>query len=351
MIKITTESTEKDIGFIIDVDPEFVSLVRHGANQQPFKIIKAINKGGENVKVIQSILLPGDADIQDLITHPGLEYLSEAQIDEVKKTEEYQSYQQIPTDKVENYQLIKAGNGWLVVGTIKKDAEVDNALAVTEEQFEKLEKLPIPEAFSDDSWMVDYGPTFMDGIHREVYALVDVIGGTLRQASIDSSKRKKNIFNAIASFKSFMGLALDALGEGTANTDQLTKIKEQLEGENTMFKTAEEFEDAAGKVIDTKLDAFMEKIDEKLAGLTTPVKKEEDTVKKEDEPNPVMEAITALTSKLDDLGTQFGDLKTKVDGTTETESAKELEEIKKEEADPETKKKHVFDGILTRQVA
>jgi len=39
-VKIVTEEIEKDVTFLVDVDPLFISLVKHGANQQPFKVIK-----------------------------------------------------------------------------------------------------------------------------------------------------------------------------------------------------------------------------------------------------------------------------------------------------------------------
>lgn len=47
-VKIITEEAEKDVTFLVDVDPLFVSLVKHGANQQPFRVIKEEKKkGGE----------------------------------------------------------------------------------------------------------------------------------------------------------------------------------------------------------------------------------------------------------------------------------------------------------------
>lgn len=46
-VKIITEEVEKDVTFLTDVDPLFVSLVEHGANQQPFRVIKEdAEKGG-----------------------------------------------------------------------------------------------------------------------------------------------------------------------------------------------------------------------------------------------------------------------------------------------------------------
>ncbi len=39
-IKVVTEMMEKEVTFLVDVDPLFVSLVKHGANQQPFRVIK-----------------------------------------------------------------------------------------------------------------------------------------------------------------------------------------------------------------------------------------------------------------------------------------------------------------------
>ncbi len=39
-VHIITEDAQKEVTFLMDVDPLFVSLVKHGANQQPFRVIK-----------------------------------------------------------------------------------------------------------------------------------------------------------------------------------------------------------------------------------------------------------------------------------------------------------------------
>ena len=49
---VIKETVEKEIDFLVDVDPQFVSLVRHGANQQPFRVIKSETEGGDSVAMI-----------------------------------------------------------------------------------------------------------------------------------------------------------------------------------------------------------------------------------------------------------------------------------------------------------
>lgn len=46
-IRVVTEMAEKDVTFLTDVEPYFVSLVKHAANQMPFRVIKEdAEKGG-----------------------------------------------------------------------------------------------------------------------------------------------------------------------------------------------------------------------------------------------------------------------------------------------------------------
>lgn len=49
-IRVITELAEKDVTFLTDADIEFVSLVKHAANQQPFRVIKE-EKPQEEVEV------------------------------------------------------------------------------------------------------------------------------------------------------------------------------------------------------------------------------------------------------------------------------------------------------------
>jgi len=46
-MKIVSEVKEADVTFLTDADVQFVSLVRHGANRSPFKVIKEEKEGGD----------------------------------------------------------------------------------------------------------------------------------------------------------------------------------------------------------------------------------------------------------------------------------------------------------------
>ena len=343
-IKISKNQKEKEVGFLFDVNPEFVSLVRHGANQQPFRIVKN-EEGGSNVKIIQSILVPAGTDIQKLVGMEGLEYLAEAKLDSVHKTDEYERYDQIKSEKVSDIQVLKVGEGWLLVGTINENEKSDDALVVSEEQYEKLAQLPTPEALADDPYFLEYGQTFMSSIDRELYAMAEVISGALKQANAKGTNRKKTIFAAIDSFKSYMAIAVDALGNEATKTDTLDKF---LKGGDNMelFKDEAEFTAKVQGLIAAGNDNLMvkmqEMIDKKAEPVTEPAP---EPIKKADE-DPV---VKDLKMQIATLTTGLSEMKEKFDAQLETLPSPDLDpEIPP--GDAEELKKNPFGGLLTRQM-
>ena len=60
--EIQTTQREEVVTFLADPDITYVSLVRHGANNTPFKIVKG-HKGGAMNKIIQAVMVPKDSEI------------------------------------------------------------------------------------------------------------------------------------------------------------------------------------------------------------------------------------------------------------------------------------------------
>ena len=56
--KVISTIVENEVTFLTDVDVEFVSMVKHGANRTPFKILKSDKGGADMNKVIQAVLIP-----------------------------------------------------------------------------------------------------------------------------------------------------------------------------------------------------------------------------------------------------------------------------------------------------
>ena len=344
-IKIAKDQRKKEIGFLFDVDPQFVSLVRHGANQQPFRVVKN-DEGGNKVKIIQSILVPAGTDIQKIVGMEGLEYLAEAKLDSVHKTDEYERYDQVKADKISDHQVLKAGEGWLIVGTLNENEKADDALVVSDDQFQKLAQLPTPEALSDDPWFQDYGQTFMMSIDRELSAMASVISGALKQASSKDTNRKKAIMGAIDSFKSYMAIAIDALGTNATKTDSIDKF---LKGGDNMelFKDEEEFTTKVKELITASNDDMLVKIQEMIEKKAEPAPAEPvvpEPIKKADE-DP---AVKDLTDKLEKMTSDFTEMKEKFDAQLATEPHTPADPPPVIPKEGETK--NAFAGLLTRQI-
>lgn len=66
---------EETVTFLADPDITYVSLVRHGANNTPFRIVKS-HKGGSMGKIIQAVMVPKDSEI-DIQTLMGKDIRSD----------------------------------------------------------------------------------------------------------------------------------------------------------------------------------------------------------------------------------------------------------------------------------
>jgi hypothetical protein len=357
---VQTKTKKKEVGFLENVDVDFVSLVRHGANQKSFKVIKNENgEGGESSmqikkQVIQSIFTPAGIELDKMAETPGLEYLVEASSEGLVKSEHYNKYDQIPASEVEEFKLLKAEPGWIVVGTLKEGSPVEKAITLSSEQIEKIESLPISPAMSplSESDSVNYyGPMFMDYIHREMNAMSDIVTGVLIQVSTTSATRRKTIFSAIDSFKSFMSMALDALGNQEISVAKIEEITNALQKGDTqggeqmeLFKSMDEFNTAVGAIVAQAIkdatpvvEPVIEKAEvvEPVAVAAVP-----DTA--------VLDAIAAIAKSVETIGTEVKTMKEKADAQFVTEPAANAPEsdvitIPKQKESP-------FSGLLLRAV-
>ena len=356
---VQTKTKKKEVGFLEDVDVEFVSLVRHGANQKSFKVIKNENgEGGESSmqikkQVIQSIFTPAGIELDKMAETPGLEYLVEASSEGLVKSEHYNKYDQIPASEVEEFKLLKAEPGWIVVGILKEGSHVEKAITLSSEQIEKIEGLPVaPANLPITGTGTDfYGPIFMDYISREMYAMQDVISGVMRQSSSTPPLRRKAILASIDSFKSFMSMALDALGNQEISVAKIEEITNALQKGDTqggeqmeLFKSMDEFNTAVGAIVAQAIkdatpvvEPVIEKAEvvEPVAVAAVP-----DTA--------VLDVIAAIAKSVETIGTEVKTMKEKAEAQFVTEPAANAPEsdvitIPKQKESP-------FSGLLLRAV-
>lgn len=373
-VKIVSEKVTKDINMLKDVDPEYVSLVRHGANRMPFRVLK--QEGGEENNMptiaIQSILLPKGMELDALTSRPELQYLSEAN---KTKTdfEDYSKLEQIPAAdfEAESLQVLPVGGAWVLVGKLEK--ENPKAISLSEAEVKKLGEIPLSpmDSLMGSSMAAQTAAiavSFRDLFERELSSMLDVVYGSLRQSTADAKKRKAAILNAMDAFKSFVAIGLDAVGENAVKLEkdgsEDTTDSNDNQGGSEMFKTKEEFAEAVGAVIDTKLTGFVDKFK-----LTEPAAADADadvTVDKDDQSaadktvdksddklDKVLGAIATLSEKVEKVTKRQDELDNQLDTDSNVDQDGDVDTtvVNKDDADVDKPAPSVFAGLLTKKVA
>jgi hypothetical protein len=366
-VRVIEDTVEKDVTFLRDVDVKFVSLVRHGACQMPFRVIKSEGEGGDcrDMMIVQSILVPKHLDLAELTGKEDLEWLSDANLETGKDFEEYRTFAQEEVElfDVESMKMVKVhGEGvWALAGQLKDGASPARGIALGQTEEEAAKEIPlspmdtpIPATAAASAAM-----SFKELFYRELDNMLGVVTGTLNQSGQKIPTRKKTILSAVDAFRSFLVMGLDALGQNAAKIDKVevhNKPQPTEEEDMALFTTEEEFVEAMKGVLKDTIPGM---IDEHILALQSLKDAEEkppeepetkETVEKTEttgeEDNKVLEAVTALAKKVDDLEKKWeNDPATEATGTEGAE-----EETKKGDEEEETKPS-VFGGLLyqTRQ--
>jgi hypothetical protein len=180
MAKVKSIITEADVSFMTNPEIHFVSLVGHAANRQPFKIIKGQIKGDDNMpkKTIFSVLVPKTTTEEKL-----QEIVSEHKFSVEEKDETslsgYDVYIQAKDEDIDpdSKKIAKLEDDvFIVVADLKEDSEKEGT--------EKDE-------FNWETY---------DTIADSLFAMCDIVLGSLRQPEADGTSRKDIIFAAISNF-------------------------------------------------------------------------------------------------------------------------------------------------------
>jgi len=363
-VKLITEESEKDVTLLKNADVKFVSLVRHGANRMPFRVVKQ-EKGGEQENMsyaIQSIILPKDGELSSLAQVKGLEYLSEATDDHRKDFDDYFRLDQLDPKEFDSdtMKLLKVGNGWLLVGALQEKAKVEGALTLAEDQVEKLASLPAApmNAFIGDpdvAAQAAMAASFRELFETELYAMLDIVHGALKQAAAEPKKRKSQIMSAIDAFKNFLSMGLDAIGGTATKIEKFERqpLTSKSEGDEDMDYKSEEFVNAIGDIVGPIITEAMGKLKEELtpkapednedskAADASPAADADTQKSEKSEEDPKVAALTKtvkdLTEKLDKIGDQLqADPAGEADTQNEDADAKAKAKAKAEKAAAES---------------
>lgn len=297
MAKIKSYTVERDITFMKDAEIDFISLVGHAANQQPFKIMKGQVKGDENMnKVIHSILVPKDIGEDK---QKELEETYSFEEKDEQSLEGFNVYKQVADDEVD----LESKN----LAVVDKDAGVYGIVAEKKEE---------SKAETVDKESMDW--TTIDGIVDAMFSMEDIVLGVLRQPEAETGQRKDMISNAIGNFTKHVEAVLSQ-----AKSEDVVDLKNiELKGENVKELRTQKQPEEPEVDIEEKLEALKNTVFEKLEE-----KAEEKSQAKIDE---FKEEYQKMKDELNDnLNTEIGKLASKEDLEAEIKSVKdEVETIK-----------------------
>jgi hypothetical protein len=302
--KVITTIIEDEVVFMQNPEAEFVSLVKHGANRAPYKILKHDKGGNDMNKVVQAILLRND--LPEEVVAKALEGMDTRS---KKEFNSLTSYPQCEPSKIapDSYALAKTEDEgvYLVLGDLAEGQNENGTITLDTEK----------EA-------IDYAT--MDNLYFELYAMADLVGGVLRQETGDLKFKQETVLTAIDNFRSFAEAVLSSLTEKTLkaidpadhptlvfplitedSAEETSEEEEVTEKSETEEVAETETAEEETPEEDTEKDEVPDKLAETLEGITTAI-------------SSVGEAVTNLTS-------QFSDLSKKVEGVEASQKSQKEE--------------------------
>ena len=224
---IESEQVLKDVTFLEDVKVKYVSLVRHGANREPFKIMKREGKM-KNDHVIQAVLLPKGKSLSDFAAQEGLTWLNAVKGDKATEREGYTELVQCAKSKFKSLtepQALGASGVSLILGVLKDEREKDDLITAPTSM---LSSPMVTEA-------IPFNWSAGELLYREVDALLSTVHGAAEQAGYSKEERTTAILTAAKAFYSFMESWAGKLGETPTAVKQIkTYVKTDAGGGQDM---------------------------------------------------------------------------------------------------------------------
>lgn len=301
--------TTKDVNFLQDVKVKFVSLVRHGANREPFKIFKSDE--GEIMNVIQSILLPSDITLEDLAAQEGLQWLAGAKTDRKVKHDGYVELEQVSKDDfnslTEPQPIGKTGMS-LILGAIKSEKAKGDLLEAP------IHLFAVPVAQSSMSWTLSAGDLFF----QQVDSFISTVDGVLGQQNYSKEDAMSAIMSGWKAFGAFLEDWSTRVFDNSENMDSAktaTKTyrenKAKADGGNT---------EMTGDEIKTIISESLKPISDEIAAIKNAMPK----------PEAPKDPIEVLTETVQNLQTQLSGM---IEAEKKAKSESEKADADKAKAD------------------
>jgi hypothetical protein len=348
-VRLTTVKKKKELGLITDATAEKISLVRHGANRQGFRVVK----GDGQPQIVQSVLLPAGVELAVLAQQPGYGWINDLDASACKSrggyTElVYTSRKKFDEDTLTMHSIADSG-AIVVAGVIKGDVSASAVSLPADPEATPLVTENRPPLIH----------TFGDMFFNELESFVGVVQNTLRQSQIDPKTRRDIILNAHDALGKFLTMSLDKLGEMAGKEDwsvESLPLPRNDGGETQMFATKEDMAGFVKSVVeDTMLTQF------EAHGIKPVAAKAEDVASTTAVAPPV--ELTTVLEQIQDLRNVVTGLAEKTDvlghtlrgngsqAATEEHTAREREDVRKkwesfQDGVPPDARAGVFSGLL-----
>lgn len=298
--KINSMVVERPITYLSDLDVTYVSLVKHGANRAPFKVLKSEEGGGlmPDKSVVFSVLVPKSAS--DAVKAEALKgYDLTNSVDH----ESYTEYVQIDKSAVDYDNRVAAkleGDSGVYLVLVDKCAEGTTATEETPENTETPETTETTEGDATTQKAeatvkkMDYA-TYYD-FYDELVAMADIALGIMRQEYASAEAVRTVLGVALDNFKTAADVIINNLTD-TAAKEEVAK-KMAYVAEHPLPSVKEEVED-----VEPEGDKEPE---------VTPAPEPEKTT--EPEPEQKNEEVVQLEAKVTELNNQLVDLTSKLEG-------------------------------------
>lgn len=250
-VTIETKDVEKEVKYLKDVDVQFVSIVPHGANRQPFKIMKSEDG---MAAAIQSILIAKPETIETVVEKDGYDWLSAL---DPKTKQEFDTYFKYEHQDLEDFDkeqmtLANLGQGVYALAGPAMKVKADSLELPTPPMNQPVSEMQPPPI------QLSFGEVFFRELDTAVAGTISLMG----QAKSETKVRKKGVMSVWKNFVDFLSMALDNVPGDKVKMDER---KYSQKGDGDMPDGLDEAK--VKEMIDEALKTGFESFETKVAEL------------------------------------------------------------------------------------
>ncbi len=233
-IRIRSKKQITTVTFLSDVDVQWISLAKRGANWTPFAMKSDPIGGNMAGQVIHAILVPKGVclsafkglfgkDFDEVIDKLDGTDGEECTIDEFGDAIKYTpvAKNEFIEDSLQTVRMAHGGNGdaaiYVVAGALrgeKAGSAIDTTQsAVRAEIYDETDPVPAP---TDEATR---GPSFLQQFEDKLQSFVDVTLDTLGASNVDPKRRRRAIMRSVNGFSAWLSSELSVLGPGAVKSE------------------------------------------------------------------------------------------------------------------------------------